>query len=214
MTGNPAKRQKTKTCGNTTEQTSQATSCDLPDVTSKQPDMAEPETTLTWSAVPFHESDTMTLLVGPDEHRLTVHESFVTRTFDFLKAAMKKKWAEGQTRTIKLPEETSFPIFVHYLTFAYGGRLPTEEAKKADRYRVLVEIYVLGERMLDKCVQHAVIEEIIRLSMIRSKKMQSQFPSAATITIAYEGTSAGSPIRRLLVDQRVEFGDGKKSTLR
>jgi hypothetical protein len=175
--------------------------------------MAEPGTTMAPPLFNFREEDLVTLFVGPDEQKLLVHESCIIRNSDFFKAAMKKEWIEGQTRTVKLPDEHCMDTFIQYLNFTYHGKLPTEAITLlvgptfiGDPYIYLAKTYVLGERMLDRSVQHAVIREIIRLTTIKGHESRARFPGSAPITIAYEGTSTGSPIRRLLVDQRVVKG--------
>jgi hypothetical protein len=57
--------------------------------------MAEPGTTMEPPVLSLQEDDLVTLLVGPGEHKFVVHESCITRSSDFFKAAMKKEWTEG-----------------------------------------------------------------------------------------------------------------------
>jgi hypothetical protein len=127
------------------------------------------------------------------------------------KLQWKKKWIEGQTRTIKLLEETCTQTFVHYLNFAYLEKLPTQDMKKATsddgaHYTGLAKIYVLGERMLNKPVQHAVIREIRRLAKFTASDGKLWLPGFRSIAIVYEGTSAGCPMRQLLVDMHLTHG--------
>lgn len=82
--------------------------------------MTEPDATLAAPLFSFNKSDIVTLLAGPDEHELIVYESCITRNSDFFRAAMKKEWTEGQTRTIKLPEESCIETLTHYLNYAYS----------------------------------------------------------------------------------------------
>jgi hypothetical protein len=177
----------------------------LPGVTSEQHSMADLETAEPAPALSFDKSEILTLLVGPKRWELVVHEKCLTRNSDFFKAAVKKEWTEGQTRTIKLPEELCFDTFVRYLNFTYREKLHTEEAKTVSgkHFESLAKIYVLGERMLDRPVQHAVVREMIRLTTIRNKEGRTKFSAALVLNIAYEGTSTGSPLRRLLVDMHV-----------
>ena len=53
----------------------------------------------------FDHDDAVTLHVGPAEHVLLAHSSFIIRNSDLFTTALKKEWAEGQTRVIKLPEQ-------------------------------------------------------------------------------------------------------------
>jgi hypothetical protein len=51
----------------------------------------------------FHPDSLVTLLVGPEEEKMVVHESYLSQDSAFFKAALKKQWTEGQARVIKLP---------------------------------------------------------------------------------------------------------------
>jgi hypothetical protein len=85
-----------------------------------------------WEPTPpsnFGKDKMITLLVGTDEHELLVHEDYLARHSALFKAALKKEWAEGQTRTIKLPEETP-DLVAFYLDFLYGKGLPTDFTRK------------------------------------------------------------------------------------
>jgi hypothetical protein len=175
--------------------------------------MAEPGTIIAAPMFSLREQDLVTLLVGPDEQKFIIHESCIARNSDFFKAALKKEWAEGQTRTVKLPDEHCLDTVVHYLNFAYHGKLPTQDIITnfpgglcPDPYPSLAKIYVLGERMIDKAVQHAAIKEFIRLSSLKNKDNQRSFPGAQATTVLFEGTNANSPIRRLIVDFYVTYG--------
>jgi hypothetical protein len=178
--------------------------------------MAEPGQTMTETAFSLRKNDLVTLLLGPQEEQFAVHESCVARNSDFFRAAVKKEWIEGQTRTIKLPEETCIESFVNYLNFACHGRLPTvgietrpESPDKTftdDPYGELGRIYVIGERMLDKTVQNAVAREFVRLAELRSPDKKCELPGPKCVDIIYTGTSNGSPMRRMMVDFYVTQG--------
>lgn len=73
----------------------------------------------------FDQDDAVTLLVGPTEHAILTHGNFISRRSEFFKAVLKKEWAEGQTRTIKLPDEDPQAV-THYLSYVYTKCLPTD----------------------------------------------------------------------------------------
>lgn len=175
--------------------------------------MAEPGETMTEPMFSLRKEDLVTLLVGPHEEQLAVHESCITRNSDFFKAAMKKEWIEGQMRTIMLPEETSVESFVNYLNFSYHGKLPTEDIKTwpaegliGHPYSELAKLCVIGERMIDRSVQEAAVREFMRLTKIKSSAGPCQFPGMSCIRHIYDGTTLGSPMRRLMVDFYVTHG--------
>jgi hypothetical protein len=152
----------------------------------------------------FAQIGAVTLLVGPDEQPLIAHETYVTQNSEFFKAAMKKEWFEGQNRVIKLPEVETETV-ENYLAFTYGRGLPTAKMNyvpkltpEAGPWNVLVELYIFGERVLDKYVRNEVIKEIVRVSELLHENQDSMMCSASHI--CFDGTPGASPIRRLMVD--------------
>lgn len=162
----------------------------------------------------FDKTDLVTLLVGPNEHEIAVHEDFITRSSEFFKAAMKKEWVEGQTRVIRLPEESCLETLRCYLSFVYEQKLPTQSLAVGSEgfvnkpWGTLARLYILGERLLDTEIQHAVIKEMLRLCYLKDNKGSRWFPARETVTKIYDGTPAGSPARRLMVDLHVSHANG------
>ena len=168
-----------------------------------------------WEPAPpsnFGKDKMITLLVGPDEQELVAHEEYLTGHSAFFEAALKKEWAEGQTRTIKLPEEKP-DIVAYYLKFIYSKELPTDCTKNNSRngkvYDVLAELYALGERLQDDEIRNVVIDEIVRFSKLVARVTGGHYPLDRAITTIYESTPEGSPARRLLVELFVTNGEGK-----
>lgn len=159
----------------------------------------------------FDQDDAVTLHVGPTEHVLLAHGSFITRNSDFFTTALKKEWAEGQTRVIKLPEESP-QVVSHYLNYTYTKSLPADTisseptdtfTERVNEYQeLLAELYVLGERLLDTSIQNAVVREIIRLASLPKRMC----PAKEAVNIIYRGTTAVSPARRLMTDIELSFG--------
>jgi hypothetical protein len=162
----------------------------------------------------FHPDSLVTLLAGPEEHRMVVHETYLSQDSAFFKAALKKQWTEGQTRVIKLPEESLEPM-QHYIDHVYSGRVPThnltaEKMSDVDGhyYESLVHLYVLAERMLDANCRNAIIREIFRLSQLECGSPKAKtYPDSQAITVIYQGTTSESPARRLMIDFAVCCGD-------
>jgi len=159
----------------------------------------------------FSPDDAVTLIVGPEQKRMLIHGTYLTRDSDFFKAALKKEWVEGETRVIKLPEEDP-ETMAHYLTFVYHNKLPFKgiTPKKRDdygaRWAILVDLYVYGERFLCRVIQNAAIKEMIRLTRVRSSDGSAWFPTGTSVERVYAGTPEGSPMRQLMVDMHVIRG--------
>jgi hypothetical protein len=157
----------------------------------------------------------ITLLVGTEELEMTVHSSYITVS-EFFQTALKKEWAEGQTRTIKLPDEKA-ELVAQYLDWVYGKGLPTRNTKndcqKGDVYDVLAELYGLGERLLDSTLRNAIVKEMVRFTKLGGPGAEIQwFPESTAINTIYECTTAISPVRRLLGDLFVIKGKPDWST--
>ena len=161
----------------------------------------------------FNAENVVTLLVGPEKESMIVHTSYLTRTSKFFASALKKEWIEGQTRTIELDEENP-ELMAHYLDWVYTTQLPTRdslffvaESSKVVAHELLAELYVLGERRLDSRLRNAIIDEFIRLRLDLHDLSKCQ-PSrrASCINTIYQGTPAGSPARRLMVNLSLRWG--------
>jgi hypothetical protein len=136
----------------------------------------------------------------------------LTRDSEFFAAAMKKEWAEGQTRTIVLPEEKP-DVAAHYLSYLYSGRLFTEDIKSVPGkaiipcFELLASLYVSCERYLNSKFQSAITTEVLRLTSMSDRDGKHWIPTEESVRIIYQGTPEGSPARRLLVDLHVASGD-------
>lgn len=89
-----------------------------------QQDSNNADARLTTPTFSFAQEDTVILVVGPEKKSLVAHESHLNLNTDFFKTALKKEWAEGQTRIINLSEDNT-ETTNNYLTFTYGSGLPT-----------------------------------------------------------------------------------------
>lgn len=156
----------------------------------------------------YREDDMVTLFVGEQERKMLVHGSYLSRHSEFFRAALKKEWVEGQTRTIKPPEETP-ELMAQYLNFLYGKRLPTDSTKndtqKGAVYNALTALYALGERLLDCKIRNAILREIVRFTTLISEGLNC-FPASPAINNIYNCTTEASPARRLMVDLYVTNG--------
>lgn len=178
--------------------------------TSKDSDTAsdtgswQPKTTST-----YDKNDTITLLVGPQEHEMMAYGSYISRS-DFFRVALKKEWTEGRTRTIKLPEEEP-EIVEQYLDYVLGKGLPTDSTKMDPRegevYAILTMLFAFGERVLDSRLRNAIIAEFIRFTTIPAPDGSYIYPSQYDVNNIYNCTTSASPSRRLTVDLYMRAGD-------
>jgi hypothetical protein len=169
------------------------------------------------SALMFHPDSLITLLVGPEEQKMVVHEIYLSRDSSFFKAALKKQWTEGQTRVIKLPEESP-ELMQHYVEHVYGDELPTHSLTHGDsctiedtHYNMLAQLYILGERMLNVKYQNTIIRELLRLRHLdhglTALQTVNYYPGSVCINTLYQGTTSLSPARRMMVDFVILHGN-------
>jgi hypothetical protein len=157
----------------------------------------------------YDKADMVTLLVGPEEHPLVAHKSNLSQHSDFFKAALKREWIEGQTRTVNLSDEQP-EIVAQYLDYCYSKRLPTASKPSLDPaqgrvYAVLTELFALGERLLDSDIRNAIINEIIRFTTSGTLG-GLYYPVARAINNIYNCTTAASPARCLMVELYITAG--------
>lgn len=154
--------------------------------------------------------DVVTLAIGPDEEELVAMGHHLARHSKFFQAALKKEWAEGRNRIVKMPEEDIESV-KRYLDFLCDGEMPSkfieeleDYAPDGGLYEELCELYVFGERVLDARLRNDIVREIIRLVSILAYK--GHLPSDDCVATIYAGTPAGAPARRLMVDLHVHYG--------
>jgi hypothetical protein len=167
----------------------------------------------------FRPDNLVTLDVGPDHQKIIVHKHYIARTSEFFAAALKETWTEGHTRTIPMPEEVPEHM-EHYCDYLYSGKLPTQvitdrwaDNRMEHAFTLLANLYVLGERRLDKVFRNAVVREMLRVRGVPIRMTISPRtyvpcnPLTATVNTLYHGTPEGSPARRLMVDIVIMSGE-------
>jgi hypothetical protein len=143
----------------------------------------------------FHPDNLVTLLIGQEEEKMVVCEAYLFRDSAFFRTALKKQWSEGQSRVIKLPEETTVHM-EHYVEYVFSGKLPTHDVaakitfshEPYRRAELLASLYVLGERMMNPKYQNDVIKELFRLrhfETITGPRMFTSFTGASPVNIIY-----------------------------
>ena len=149
----------------------------------------------------FDHDDMITLVVGPEEQRMTVYREFLGQDSKFFQAALKREWVEGQSREIKLPEES--PIHMgYYVEHMFGLAPPTRVLTEKSQclpnfshhFKLLAELYILGERRLDAKYQNVIVRELVRVG-----RLGGRIPGSEVVNIIYQGTTKDSPARRMVV---------------
>lgn len=96
------------------------------------------------------------------------------------------------------------------MEFLYGKGLESQDIRSSkwdhNPYPKLVDLYLLDEHILDKSIRNAIIEEMLRLSTIRSPEDCYRAPKTQEVNRFFDGTPESSPLRRLMVDMQMYWG--------
>lgn len=161
----------------------------------------------------------MTVKVGQDPvEDFFLPEDAIRKYSDFFKAALDKKWKEGQTLVIELPEDDA-GVFVEYAQWLCEGKLDLKlPASDVSNYMdemsflelTLAHCYIFGEKVMDAKFCNEVLRGMTSLiehhENIPSKTTSfykawapEDEPFDVENTI-YFSTASGSPVRRFFVD--------------
>lgn len=157
------------------------------------------------------------VVVGLENKCFYVHASALTATSDFFKSALKKEWNTTDDRSIDLNNETP-DQFNTYVQWLYSGEVSagrTSEASKdikseifvINQYITLATLYVLGERLNDTTFQDSVINAMVFNLREKTETNRTICPASLVINTIYDNTTRKSPVRRLLVDIYVRYGN-------
>ena len=73
-------------------------------------------------------------------------------------------------------------------------------------YQMLVDAYILGDKILDSGFRNATMDAIVEKSTLPTQDGRRFYPRFSTIRHIYKHTLASAPIRSLLVDMFVRHG--------
>lgn len=145
--------------------------------------------------------------VGEGEYResFDVHEALITARSIFFKNALSGNWKEAQERVVNLPEDDPaiFAIYVHSI---YNGELPTTPDSETLNLspdwenRGICKFYVLAEKLQDIGAKNSAIDALIARSKVKDDHGVGRAPAPGSVKVIYNGTTAGSSARKLLVD--------------
>lgn len=147
----------------------------------------------------FNFDETFEVLTGekPNQKCFTVHrQPFIERS-KFLEAATSSRWASSTKKPVDLTDHEP-EAFASYMQCVYHGSVVVPELPKhAGRFCLegLVTLYLLADKLNDFITTNLVTDEIIRMS-----EELREIPNMACVTLAFNSTVVGSPLRRLCRD--------------
>ncbi|KAF7187802.1 hypothetical protein HII31_10702 [Pseudocercospora fuligena] len=143
--------------------------------------------------------------IGAAQETLPIHEHMIKEKSQFFRAAFDRKWKEGQSREVELPEDD--PNVVHdYLDWLYGGSVQSAPMSKSFSYSPLVKRYLFGEKVLDDSFCNAVMRAICEKCDHHDEDGKRRFPGPQARKLIYENTLPGSLTRQFVVFVTTESG--------
>lgn len=142
----------------------------------------------------------ITVLVGEDEEKFSVHRDSIREKSKFFSAAVSSgRWREGRKKLVRLPEIRSdeFRLYVHWV---YTGEIVPEvlwHVPEADADQALlscIAAYILGDVLDDENLRECAIE-----TMIEKCPGKSSVPDGEWCTAIWEQTSKGSTLRKFMI---------------
>lgn len=148
------------------------------------------------------------MIVGASKRIFYLAPNVLGKSSDFFKSALKKDWKEGQENTIELPEDDP-QVFRYYAEWLCTGNIycKSEATTTAFDYNVLIDLYILGEKLMDDTFQDRVIDALITTADEANPPfVPKKLPEYRSISRVYGHTPTGSPIRSLVVDWLILHG--------
>jgi hypothetical protein len=152
----------------------------------------------------------VTLYAGDSSEVFTVHKEFACHYSPVLKAAFSSNFVEGQTQTYTFQDTSNEAVrlLTHwfYTQTLDTQRFDTTDFEKATNnpdFRAGIDgmfrLWVLAEKLLIPSLQNLVVRELI------SHRAKTGVTPTLYFNYVYENTSAGSPLRRLILDTCAAF---------
>lgn len=124
----------------------------------------------------------------------------------FFRAAFDRKWKEGKSRTLKLPEDEPRAVAA-YLEWLYTSNVPSKSigemstSEREQQWEALALLYVFAEKVTDhKCCNEVLTSLTIMCDERTPPYGARKFPSATSLRIIWEGTAQDALIREFLVE--------------
>lgn len=143
----------------------------------------------------------VTVLVGKEEKRFTLHQDAVCAKSKFFKAACSKEWLEGQERVVRLPE-TQVTTFQEYCSWIYSSKIAVGTctqasalAEKGNELQRLMYLHILGDELDDIQLRNKA-----NVELFKAMQKSNAIPDAQLNKMVWESTMPGSLLRKLLVD--------------
>ncbi|KAK4495739.1 hypothetical protein PRZ48_013007 [Zasmidium cellare] len=165
------------------------------------------------NAEELYSSAIVTITVGAEPGaKFYIHQSILEANSPFFKAALNKRWSEGKSLEVSLPEDET-AVFATYIDWLYQkvicagfkAKPGTEtrdmtEDEHAEEFALLSKLYILAEKIQDDECCDAAMERMIEKSETKDSDGNCWYPTGHTVTRLYNSTLPGAPVRKFLVE--------------
>ena len=142
------------------------------------------------------------LQVGPEAVNFGIHKGLLCRESAYFRSCFNSTFMEAREGRVTLEDEDP-EVFKRFNEWLYTGKvLYDDETYENISFAPLLDLYVFAERRLMPRLQNACID-----ALISKDKESPHLPPALPVQHVWDHTSVSSPMRRLLVDLHVRFGD-------
>jgi hypothetical protein len=123
----------------------------------------------------------------------------------FFEAACSKLWGEGKERVVRLPE-LKVGAFQAYIVWIYTGNITVDvttadlsNAKAYEEFAKAIDLYLLGDALDDLLLRNTAMR-----ILVTKRGVWRVHPRIVTVNRAWNSTSPGSRLRRMIVDMTVQ----------
>jgi hypothetical protein len=150
----------------------------------------------------FNFNEIFEVLTGekPNQKCFTVHRQPFTERSKFLEAATSSRWTSGTKKPVDVTEHAP-EVFASYMQCIYHGSVSVPELPEYSDDNCLgglIALYLLADQLNDVITANLVIDETMRAS-----EEFRRLPHNSDLTLVYESTIAGNPLRKLCRDYYV-----------
>lgn len=149
----------------------------------------------------------ITILVGEEERRFTVHKDMLCAKSKFFRAACSKRWASGVEKIVRQPEGTveDFQIYVEWV---YTSKVTLDTENLDKQQARLMDLYILGDVLDDYQLRNATMKRLIANVRKGIENLKTD-----QLVKVYAATTTGSPLRQFIVNWTLRSLDRERIKL-
>ncbi|EMD01278.1 hypothetical protein BAUCODRAFT_21198 [Baudoinia panamericana UAMH 10762] len=144
---------------------------------------------------------------GTDQVSYFVHDQQLRQHSAFFATAMEdgSGLMEGEVRKVELPKDEAV-VFGDYVHWLCNSTIFYIRGAEGPDWQPLIKLYILAQKLLDGHCQDGIIDALIQSSCEVGSDGSNWYPFTMNVDLVHKHTSVGSPLRRLMVGNRVYLG--------